>query len=394
MSAASGLAVVGGQVVGPDATGAADVVVQGGSIVAVGPPTVGDGGAVATLDASGLLVAPGYVDLQCNGGYGIDLARRPEQLWELAARLPATGVTAFLPTIVSSPAATVDRALAALADRPDGFSGAEPLGLHLEGPMLSPPRRGAHVEHHLRLPEAVALDGWTRAAGVALVTLAPELPGGLDAVARLRAAGVVVSAGHTSATTDEAAAAVEAGVTVVTHLFNAMAPFAHREPGTVGVALADDRVSALVIVDGLHLHPVTVAAAWRALGPERLVLVTDAVVAMGADPGGSDVGGMRVTVGPDGVRTADGRLAGSLLTMDAAVRNLVQATGCSPRAAIASATAGPARVLGDGRRGAVVAGRRADLVLLDADLAVAAVVVGGQVVVDRDGRHRPVEGPR
>ena len=247
--------------------------------------------AAPTLDVSGLLVAPGFIDLQINGALGIDLADEPERLWEVGAALSRYGVTGFLPTIITSPAGTPERAMAALADRPTGFAGAEPLGLHLEGPMLNPDRRGAHDPALLRLPSPGLVEGWTRADGVALVTLAPELPGGLAVVEQLVEAGVVVSAGHTAATADELDRAVAAGLSYVTHLFNAMVPFGHRDPGPIGLALSDGRLTAGLIADGIHVHPIAVAAAWRALGPSRLSLVTDAVAALGRPPGRFPVGG-------------------------------------------------------------------------------------------------------
>ena len=334
----------------------------------------------AVLDATGLLVAPGFIDLQCNGAVGIDLGREPERLWEMATALPQWGVTAWLPTIVTAPRATRDRALAALAaGAPPGTgSHAAPLGLHLEGPFLTPSRAGAHRTDLLTPPDEAEAAGWSRASGVAMVTLAPELAGAAGVVAGLAARGVVVSAGHSDATTEEATAAVDAGVRMVTHLFNAMAPLHHRAPGLAGVALADPRVTAGVIADGLHLHPVAVAAAAAALG-DRLALVTDAVSALGAPPGPLAVGPAEAVAGPDGVRLADGTLAGSDLSMDQAVRNLRAFTGWSVAAVVAAATAVPARVLGDAERGIVSPGAVADLVLLTPDLDVVATVCAGEL---------------
>ena len=377
----SGFTVQGGDVLFPDGRRAEDLVVDDGRIAAA---TVSG----ATVDATGLLVAPGYVDLQINGAFGIDLMREPERLWELGERLTASGVTAFLPTIPSAPEGIVARAVEAMRHRPDGYLGAEPLGLHLEGPMLSRARRGAHDPANLRPPDPALYGDWSRADGVAMVTLAPELPGALDAVRCLTSAGVLVAAGHTDATTDEMTAGVDAGITAVTHLYNAMAPFAHREPGPIGVALTDPRLTAGLIVDGQHVHPVAVAAAWAVLGPDRLALVTDAVAAMGAAPGPSTLGGAEVSVDEVAVRTKDGRLAGSLLAMDVAVRNLVEATGCTHDQAIRCATAVPARLVGAAGRGEIAAGNRADLVLLDPSCRVVGVVVGGHVVVDVEGRWR------
>lgn len=251
-------------------------------------------------------VVPGLVDLQCNGAFGIDLGAEPERLWELAALLPQAGVTAFLPTIVTTPPAVVERAQAALAGRPSGFVGAEPVGLHLEGPMLA--LAGAHDPALLR---SFDLDDLT---GVRLVTLAPELPGAPEVIARLRDAGVAVFAGHTRASDLSL-------VDGVTHVFNAMAPLHHRDPGPAGVALADDRLWVSLIADGEHVDPTVVRLVERAAG-DRLVLVSDSV----AEP--------RLP------------LNGGRVLLDQAVRNLVAWTGCSVERAHAAASTAPARAIG------------------------------------------------
>ena len=366
------------------------MVVRGGSVLADGgwrrvDLAIDDGLVVARLargrelDAAGLLVAPGFVDLQCNGGLGIDLAGEPERLWELGAALPRYGVAAWLPTIVTSPEGTVDRAQAVLAaGPPEGWRGALPLGLHLEGPFLSPSTRGAHPADLLRPPSRTAIDGWSRAGGVALVTIAPDLDGALPVISELAARGVVVSLGHTPATVDQAAAGIEAGATWVTHLFNAMAPLHHREPGLVGVALTDARVHVGLIPDGIHVHPSVVALAQRALG-SRLTIVTDAVAALGQPPGAYGP----ITVGDDGVRLADGTLAGSNLAMDQGVRNLVAFSGCAAAEAVHAASTAPATLLADPTRGSLAVGARGDLVLLTPELDLVATVVGGEVLHDR-----------
>lgn len=353
--------------------GSVDVVIRGGH-VAGGPA---DG--APTVDATGLVVAPGFVDLQCNGAGGIDLAAEPERMWDVAALLPRWGVTAWLPTIVTSPPAVRERALAALrAGPPPGWVGAAPLGLHLEGPFLAPGHRGAHPAGLLAEPSREAAAGWSPEAGVRLVTLAPELPGALELIRDLAGRGVVVSAGHTGASLDEATAAADAGVRWVTHLFNGMAPLHHRRPGIVGAALTDRRLRVGLIADGLHVHPATIAAVWPALRG-RLTLVTDAVAALGAPPGPVRLGDQTVTAGPDGVRLPDGTLAGSDLSMDRAVRNLTAFTGCPLDEAIAAATSVPAALLGDAGRGVLVPGAVGDLVLLTPGGEVVATVVGGTV---------------
>jgi N-acetylglucosamine-6-phosphate deacetylase len=391
----SDLLVRGGEVLTPVGRVAGDVVVRAGRIAEVGtravPSELGD---PPVIDASGLVVAPGLIDLQCNGFAGFDLTAHPEQMWEAAVVLPRWGVTAWVPTVVTSPEPVRERALAALRSGPATDElGARPLGLHFEGPYLNPERRGAHAVAHLRSPDREAISHWSRDAGVAIVTLAPELPGAHDMLRDLVGRGVVVSLGHSSATTAEASQAVDAGARWVTHLFNAMAPLHHRDPGLVGVALSDERLSVGLIGDGLHVDPRVVAIAARALGG-RLTLVTDAVAAMGMPPGRWALGDVDSIAGADGVRLADGTLAGSLLSLDRAVANLVTFAGASLDEAVAAASLAPARLLGvDGERGVIAPGAVGDLVLLDADagpavIEVAATVIGGVVVHRRGAEPR------
>jgi N-acetylglucosamine-6-phosphate deacetylase len=369
----------GGRVVTRDGLVEADLRLLGGAIADVGPDLAADG--EEEIDVRDLLVAPGFIDLQVNGAHGVDATSEPERLWDLAAALPRYGVTGFLPTIVTSPSDTATRALETLAaGAPPEWSGAVPLGVHFEGPMLNSIRKGAHNADHLRLPSAEVVEGWSRDAGVALVTLAPEVLGALEVVELLVARGVVVSAGHTDAEAEIAEAAVDAGARYITHLFNAMAPFQHREPGVAGVALADERLTVGLIADGVHVHPIAVAAVWQALGPDRLNLVTDAVAALGLPPGPSCLGDLEVYVGDDGIRLADGTLAGSNLSLDQAVRNLVAFTGCAVHDAIATVTSTPARLLGSPAKGVITAGADADLAILTPDLEVAATFVAGRAV--------------
>ena len=378
------LLIRGAEVLGPSGPERRDLAIVEG-LVADDPA---DG--CEELEAEGLTVAPGFVDLQCNGGHGIDLASQPERLWDLSALLPRHGVTAWLPTIVTSPPETTDRALAVLAaGPPEGWLGAVPLGLHLEGPFLSPEHRGAHDPRLLCAPDPVRTAGWSRDAGVALVTLAPELPGALELVEALVARGVVVSAGHTGATATEARAAMDAGVTWVTHLWNAMAPLHHREPGLVGTALGDGRLHAGLIADGIHVAPAVVALTAEAMG-ERLVLVTDAVSALGLPPGTHQLGTVTVEVGEGrGVRLRDGTLAGSDLSMDQAVRNLTAFAGWPLARAAAAASSAPAAVLRDASRGGLAVGQRGDVVVLDGEGQVRATVLAGRVVHRADSPPGP-----
>lgn len=375
--------VVGGRVLLADASVAdADLELVDGHIARVARPgeldTARDA-AVTVVDASNRLVAPGFVDIQINGGWGHDFTDDPSSIRAVARQLPSTGVTTFLPTIVTSPIDRRSAAIDALAAVSRGSGEADPVGLHFEGPAISPERRGAHDPAYIGMPAADEIATWA-GGNVRLVTIAPELDGAIDAIERLTAQGVVVSLGHTGCTSDRFAAARAAGATLVTHLFNAMAPFGHRAPGPIGATLADPTVRAGLICDGLHADPVAVRMAWRSLGPSRFVLVTDAMAALGLDAGTARTVGLAsldVTIGPDGVRLADGTLAGSDLRLDTAVRNLVDMTDCTPAEAITAATATPAAAVGLSDRGRIDTGMRADLVLLDDELVVRHTIIEG-----------------
>jgi N-acetylglucosamine-6-phosphate deacetylase len=372
------LRLAGGHVVTPMSTvDVLDLTVANGTIVSIGD----DGPAPdRVVDVAGKYVAPGFIDLQLNGGWGHDFTSDPASIDAVARRLPATGVTAFLPTIVTAPVEVRHRALDTMAtiEVSESALGAVPLGLHLEGPAISPSRPGAHDPRWIGPPAPDEIGTWRRDRGVAMVTLAPECAGSLDLIASLAAAGVVVSVGHSECSAAEFAAARDAGVGMVTHLFNAMGPFSHRDPGVVGSALAGDLFAGL-ICDGVHVDALAVVVAWRALGAARLVLVTDAMAALGLDVSETRLADVAVFIDETGVRTGDGVLAGSNLTLDTAVRNLVAFTGCSPAEAIMTVTRNPASVLGIDDRGTISLGARADIVVLDQSLRVVQTFVGGEL---------------
>lgn len=291
-------------------------------------------------------VVSGLVDAQVNGAAGIDLTAEPDRLWEVAAALPAYGVVAFVPTIITSDPAARDQALKTLAAGPPaGWSGAEPLGLHFEGPMIAPTRKGAHPEHWLRPPSLELIDGWSREAGVVIVTIAPELPGAIEVIERLTSRGIVVSVGHTAAGVADVTAALDAGARYLTHLGNAMPPMQAREPGPVGAALGGEVIAGL-IVDGHHLDQRFVRTAWRSLGPDRFLSVSDTTAALGMPDGPTRLGDQDVIVSAGTVRLADGTLAGSAASLLDCLRVLVAQTGCTIEEAVATATTTPLGLLG------------------------------------------------
>ncbi len=360
----------------------AALLIKGERILAVGSTnTITPPDNAQTFDASGLIIAPGFIDLQFNGAFGHDFTADPASIWLVAARYPSLGVTAFLPTIITSPLKNVAHAQAIIARPPDDFQGAAPLGLHIEGPFLNPQKKGAHNAAYLRPPSLDAVAEWSPESGVRLVTLAPELPGAREVIAALTARGIVVSAGHSIATYEEAEAGFDAGIRYGTHLFNAMPALNHRDPGLPGALLTDTRLTVGLIADGIHTHPAMIALVWRALGPDRLSLVTDAMAALGMGPGKHMLGEYEVFVDAASARLADGVLAGSILSLDAALRNLTRITGCALADALATVTTTPATLLGlHAERGRIAPGYLADLTLLTPDLHVAGTVIRGKLV--------------
>ncbi len=361
------------------------VEITGGVFGRVGtgaPPP--DAGAQVALPDGYLL--PGFVDLQVNGYFGEDFQTARAQSWAtVAAKLPSTGTTSFLPTLITAPVDSLAAALHAAAGFVAGLpaAGARVLGVHLEGPFISPARRGAHNEAWITDPTPAAISSLLDAAPglLRLVTLAPERPGGLAAIGQFTAAGVLVSVGHSDAVAEQVAAAAGHGARMVTHLFNAQRPLGHREPGVPGQALADDRLTSGLIVDLHHVAGQVCALAFRA-APGRIALVTDAAAPAGMPPGEYLLGGELVTlppvVGAPPVRS-DGRLAGSALRMDTAVANAVTC-GIPLTEAVRAATSIPAGLIGRPDLGRISPGAAADLVWLSPALKTRATWVAGQLV--------------
>lgn len=333
-------------------------------------------------------LAPGFFDIHIHGGAGVDVMRTaPSELPRLGQFLAKHGVTQYFPTTVAAPLDSTYAALERLADaieaagKNTGSSAqARPVGIHLEGPFLSHKRRGVHPPEYLVAPTVPIFERlWQAARGhVRMMTIAPEIPGALEVIAEAARRNVCVSIGHSDATLPEAQSGVTAGARHATHTFNAMRPLDHRDPGIIGEALTDDRLTADVIADGVHVAPAVVKLFLLAKGIERAVLITDAISATGMPDGRYQLGPIEVDV-KDGKCTSNGSLAGSVLTMDRAVRNVTQFSGWGLREAVRAASLNPARAVGmSGTHGVLATGADADFVVLSSQGEVLKTIVGGR----------------
>ncbi|WP_162605447.1 N-acetylglucosamine-6-phosphate deacetylase [Jiangella ureilytica] len=342
-------------------------------------------------DATGCIVAPGFVDTHVHGGLGANfMAADAAAGIRISRWLAAGGVTSCLATTSGASADQLHRSLdglAGLRGRLAGGHGVDLVGIHAEGPFLDPSHRGVHRPEHLRLPSPEAVDALLEAGdgAVKVVTLAPELPDGMDAVARLAEAGVHPSLGHSGASFQQAEAAVRRGLNRATHLFNALPPMHHRSPGPVPALLADPRVRCEIVGDGVHVAPEMVRFAVGVAGWERIMLVSDGSDVSGLQPGRQTRwDGTEVEVTEDGARTLTGAVAGGVDRLCDAVRTVVRLGGVETADALRMASAVPAESLDLTDRGRLIPGQHADLVVLDAELRVRTTYVRGEIVYDRE----------
>lgn len=375
------LLIRGGTLVTPAGLVHADLECAPPSIAAIGPGHDGAPGSV--VDAGGLLVAPGFVDIHVHGGGGHSFfTRDPAAIHAYSEWAPRHGVTSFLVSTVGRDAEETEIALAAMAPHLASAPGAEPLGFHLEGPFVNPARRGAFELATLRPPSRDEFAAWQGAARgqVRQVTIAPELPGALGVVRDVAASGAVAAMGHTDATSEEARAGFAAGIRHVTHLFNAMRPLHQREGGPIAAALLDAAVTCELICDGEHVAPDVLRLAYSVLGPDRMVVVTDNLAMAGTQAAGGRFGAEEITVSGAKAVKPDGTIAGSVAPMDQHFRNAMAFLGIDVATASRLCSANPARVVGArGRKGAIEPGYDADLVLLDRENRVVATICRGRL---------------
>jgi N-acetylglucosamine-6-phosphate deacetylase len=363
------------------------VLVEGKSIIKVGAQAEVDVPTGAKrVDYGDSVLAPGLVDIHIHGSAGHDVMQSDEQgLRRMEEFLAGRGITSYYPTTVAAPMDATLRSLEWMANTIESSQAnsgrAQALGIHLEGPFLSHVRRGVHLPENLLLPSVDTFNKfWQAARGhVRVMTIAPELVGAVELIAEANKRGVCVSIGHSDADLATARTAVAAGARHATHTFNAMRPLDHRAPGILGEVLSNPNVTADVIADGIHVHPTVVRFLLEAKGEQGAVLITDAMSAAGMPDGPYKLGGMDVEV-KDGRVTRDGSLAGSVLTLDRAVRNVMDFAGWDLQKAVRVASLNPANVSGAEEKGRIQLGADADILVLTENGNVRATMVGGQMI--------------
>jgi N-acetylglucosamine-6-phosphate deacetylase len=380
-------AIIGGTAVLPDREVRESLVlVEGERLSYVGPrdkDRIPEG--ARHIDATGSYVLPGLIDTHVHGTHGDDvMLHGAEGIRRISARFSQYGTTAWLPSTISARHAELLAAVRGCVEaQQKPGEGAEVVGLHVEGPYINLKRKGAQPAEGIRDPDLDEVHELLEAAqgGIRVMTLAPELPGGTALIRLLVAEGIIASMGHSDATYDQALEGIEAGATHATHLFNAMRPIHHRDPGIITACLNEAEVIAEVIPDGVHLHPHVVRLALRMKGPDRAALITDAFSATGLPEGTHTLGPHTVHVKDAWCTLQDGTIAGSILTMDRAVRNAVAFAGVSLVEAVRMASLVPARIAGcSDRKGSLESGKDADLTLFDRDFKCRATWVRGRQV--------------
>ncbi len=338
------------------------------------------------IDGGGMYLCPGFIDVHIHGAMQMDtMDAEPGSLAGISRYCAEHGVTAFYPTTWSSSPGDILAAIQAVQESQGKLPGAAAPGVHLEGPYINASYRGAQAPAMIRNPVKEEYEQWFRTGAVRLITLAPEIPGGMELVKAAAANQVRLAIGHSAATYDQVIAAANAGVTQATHLFNGMGGLHHREPGTVGGILDDERIFAQIICDGIHLHPAVVRLILKAKSAARVILITDSVSGAGLLDGDYEHNGQKFFVRDGTVRTPDGGLAGSTIALDGALRNMMTFTGKPLPEILPMLTSSPAEAMGiSGSKGFIQAGYDADLVLLNKQFHVEMTLVNGKVVYSRN----------
>ena len=343
---------------------------------------------VEVIEAKDKFIVPGYIDIHIHGGGGSDVMDGDyESINQIAIAHSHFGTTSFLPTTMTMSKDKIIRSLRSICEAvKKGTAGAEILGIHMEGPYINPEKKGAQKEDDIKKISIEEFLEFNQASGnlIRLVTIAPEMPGAIGLIKYLYKQGIIASVGHTNATYVQTQAGIQAGLSHVTHTFNAMKELHHREPGVVGAALTSPELTLEIIADGIHIHPIVLKILTKIKESEKVVLITDAMRAAGLKEGTYDLGGQEVTVKKGQARLKDGTLAGSVLTMDKAVKNMVTKVGIPLPKAIQMASYNPAKSIGiDDKKGSLEPGKDADIVILNKNLETELTIVAGKIVYRR-----------
>lgn len=327
-------------------------------------------------------IVPGFVDIHTHGAVGYDVMDgNPEGIVKMAEFLASHGVTSFLPTTTTLDIESTLKAISAVEEAVAlNKDGAKIIGIHLEGPFINPKHKGAQNEKYIIEPTKELLEILTQSRLVKLVTIAPEISGAISAIKFMRDRGIFISLGHSDATYEDTVKAIMAGATLVTHLFNGMRPFHHREPGIIGAGIVEDSLKCQIIADGIHIHFSAIRLVYKAKGYKNIVLISDSMSATGLSDGDYELGGLKVTVRSGAPRLEDGRLAGSTLTLDNAIKNMVNKVLVPLPFAIEMASRVPAKSIGEALIGSFSYGNKADIVVLDRNLNVVRTYIDGRLV--------------
>lgn len=338
------------------------------------------------IDLKGKYLSPGFIDIHNHGNYGHDTMEGTyEAIDSMAEFHIKNGVTGFMPTTMTNPTEDIVKAIKNVADYINTQSKgnkAKVLGLYLEGPYFSQEKKGAQPSEYIKAPDLNELEMFIRQAdgSVKVVAIAPELENADKAVRYLKNQGITISAGHTNASYEEALRGIERGITQATHLYNGMRSFSHREPGIIGAVLTDERVACEMICDGIHIHPTAMKMAVKLKGKDRIILVSDAMMATGLSDGKYELGGQAVFVKDGAARLANGALAGSTLTLNRAVYNMVHLVGVPINEAVQMASLNPAKAINaDKHKGSIEIGKDADIIAFDENLDISLAIVEGSI---------------
>ena len=340
------------------------------------------------IEGKDKFIVPGYIDIHVHGGGGSDVMDGDyEAINQVAIAHSHFGTTSFLPTTMTMSKDKIIRSLLSICEAvKKGTAGAEILGIHMEGPYINPEKKGAQKEDDIKKISIEGFLEFNQASGnlIRLVTIAPEMLGAIGLIKYLYKQGIIVSVGHTNATYVQTQAGIQAGLSHVTHVFNAMRELHHREPGVVGAALTSPELTVEVIADGIHIHPIVLKILTKIKEGEKIVLITDAMRAAGLKDGTYDLGGQEVIMAKGQARLKDGTLASSVLTMDKAVKNMVNKVGIQLPKAIQMASFNPAKSIGiDDKKGSLEPGKDADIVILNKNLETELSIVAGKIVYRR-----------